>query len=103
MTRLKEKFIRRPGAKLLSALLALMLMLTTALVSFAIHGLRGEFHPIQPLAVLTLFGVIRGIRLARAGEIERHRRTMTRVYIGLILAGAFTFLPGRIFSQWLLG
>ncbi|MCJ2188214.1 DUF2306 domain-containing protein [Novosphingobium beihaiensis] len=79
------------------------LMLVTAAVSFAIHGLNGQFHPIQPLAVLVVYGVIRAVRFARTGDIERHRRTMSRVYLGLVLAGAFTFLPSRLFGQWLLG
>lgn len=79
------------------------LMLATAAASAAIHGLRGEFHPIQPLAILTVYGVVRGVGQARSGDIASHQRIMSRVYLGLVLAGFFTFLPGRLFGQWLLG
>jgi uncharacterized membrane protein len=35
--------------------------------------------------------------------LERHRRTMTNVYIGLVVAGVFSFAPGRLLETWLFG
>ena len=37
------------------------------------------------------------------GRIAAHRRVMTGVYIGLVSAGLFVFLPGRLLGSWLFG
>lgn len=79
------------------------LMLVTAIASFSIRGLALEFSPIQPLSVLVVVTLWRAVGQARRGEIERHTRTMQRLYVGLLIAGLFTLLPGRLFGSWLLG
>jgi uncharacterized membrane protein len=78
-----------------------LLMVAGALSSFGLHGLIGHLSPIDLLSVITLVGILRGVLLAMRGDIARHRRTMLRVYTGLVLAGAFAFLPGRLFGIWL--
>ena len=41
---------------------------------------------------------------ARRHAIERHRRAMLRLFVGaLVIAGVFTFLPGRIMHAVVFG
>ena len=79
------------------------LMVPGALSSFGLHGLMGHLSPIHLLSIMTMIGVPRGVLLAMRGEIATHRQTMLRVYTGLVLAGAFAFLPGRLLGIWLFG
>ncbi|MFV3073950.1 DUF2306 domain-containing protein [Niveispirillum fermenti] len=81
-------------------------MALVALSAFGIHELRmiGPFSPIHLLAVLVLVTLWQGVRLARRGDIARHRRTMIRLYLlALLITGAFTLLPGRLMHQVLFG
>lgn len=74
------------------------LMAGVAISGFFIHELRliGPFSPIHLLSVYVLISLFRAIRAVRQGDIAGHRRIMMSVYLfGLILAGVFTFLPGR--------
>jgi uncharacterized membrane protein len=80
-----------------------MLMLATAFTSFAIQRMTGQFSPIHLLSILVIVTMIRGIHFARTRDIRRHRRSMALAYVGLITAGLFTFLPGRLFGDWLMG
>lgn len=73
-----------------------VLMLVAALSSFGLKGLTGSFSPIHLLSILVLVSVPRGVVQAVRGNIVAHRRTMTFVYLGLVGAGAFTMLPGRL-------
>jgi uncharacterized membrane protein len=79
------------------------LMLATALSSFGLTGLTGNYSPIHLLSILVLISLPRAIWDARRGRIARHRRTMTILYASLVVAGLFTFLPGRLFGIWLFG
>ena len=68
------------------------------------HGPFGGFSPIHLLVLLTLFGVAGAIHGARTHNIRRHRRAMLTVYIGgMVIAGGFTFLPGRIMHAVFFG
>ena len=80
-----------------------VLMMVGALSSFGLHGLMGHLSPIHLLSVITLIGVPRGVLLAMRGEIVTHRQTMLGVCTGLVLAGTFAFLPGRLLGIWLFG
>jgi uncharacterized membrane protein len=79
------------------------LMLVAAVSSFRVVGLTGHLSPIHLLSALTLVGVPRAVVAARRGNIAAHRRGMTLVYGGSVIAGLFVFLPARIFGQWLFG
>lgn len=75
------------------------LMLAVSLSSFFISEIRllGPYSPIHALSILTLVGLYGGWRAARAGDVRSHRFTMIAVYFGgLIGAGLFTLVPGRI-------
>ena len=73
-----------------------------ALSSFFIYQLRlwGPFSPIHLLSLFTLFTLFLAIQAARAGNIMRHKWMMLSLYLfALLLAGAFTFWPGRLLHE----
>ncbi len=81
-------------------------MLFTSFVSFFIHDLRppNGFSPIHGLSIFTIFAVGIGWMAARKGQIKRHKRAMLSVVIGgLVIAGAFTFMPGRLMHNLFFG
>jgi uncharacterized membrane protein len=60
--------------------------------------------PLHGFAVLTLWSLWAGVRAAIARDIERHQAILRSLYSnGLILAAAFTFLPGRTLNRMLFG
>lgn len=64
----------------------------------------GPFSWIHGLSIFTLAVIPVAILSARRGRISRHARTMTGLYIGaLVIAGLFTFAPGRIMNRALFG
>ena len=75
------------------------LMLITSISAFFIHEIRmwGEWSPIHLLAVSVPLALIFAIHAARKRKLNLHRRIMQRTYLGgMIIAGGFTFLPGRL-------
>ncbi len=76
-------------------------MALTALSSFAIHDIRliGPFSPIHVLSAFTLYTLGTAIMAARAGNITAHKQSMIGAMGGLLGAGLFTLLPGRLMSH----
>src|SRR5271154_792982 len=75
------------------------LMLIVSITAFFIHNIRlwGPWSPIHLLAIFTLIVLPIGILAAHRHAVERHRRTMIGLFAGaLVIAGIFTFAPGRI-------
>ena len=82
------------------------LMLIVAITSFFIHEIKlwGAYSPIHLLSLLTIFILGVGIYYVRVGNIKRHKQTMITLYFfALILTGFFTFMPGRVMHQILIG
>ena len=82
------------------------LMAAIALSSFWIHGIGmlGPFSPIHLLSIFTLVMLPLAVLAAHRHEVDRHRKAMIAIFIGaLIIAGAFTFVPGRIMHAVALG
>ena len=81
------------------------LMATTAGSSLFITGLNGDHYSlIHGLTAFTLLMLPIGVMAARRHDVVRHRRTMTGLFLGaLIVAGAFTFLPGRLMWSLFFG
>jgi uncharacterized membrane protein len=76
-----------------------LLMLIVALSSFLIHQIRlwGPWSPIHLLSILTLVTLPLAVEYARRGNVANHQWTMLSLFVGgLVVPGAFTFLPGRI-------
>jgi uncharacterized membrane protein len=83
-----------------------ILMGLIAFSSFFIHEIRliGPFSPIHLLSIFTLVMLPLAVAHARRHEVQRHRKAMTSIFIGaLVIAGAFTFLPGRIMHAVVAG
>lgn len=83
-----------------------ILMLATALTSFFIWQSRlfGLFSPIHLLSLMTLGTLWLGVRYARQRSVQAHMRTMQSLYLGaLVIAGWFTFMPGRIMNEVVFG
>jgi uncharacterized membrane protein len=81
-------------------------MTLVALSSFWIHELRviWIFSPIHLLSVFTLLMLPRAVFAARRGDIALHRTIMRALFfMGLVLPGLFTFLPGRTMHAVLFG
>ena len=82
------------------------LMLAVVVSSFFIHTIRlwGPWSPIHLLSLFTLVMLPLAVLRARRHEVERHRRAMTSMFVGaLVIAGAFTLLPGRIMHAVVFG
>jgi uncharacterized membrane protein len=75
------------------------LMLAVATASFFIHGIKlwGPWSPIHLLSIFTLVTLPLAVLHARRHRVAAHRTAMISMFLGaLVIAGAFTFLPGRI-------
>ncbi len=60
-------------------------------------GIFWGYSPIHLLSFFVLIQISRGIYFARVGNIPKHKQCMTFTYLGgLVIAGAFTFYPGRL-------
>ena len=82
------------------------LMLTVAGSSLFIHEIRlwGPWSPIHLLSILVLVTLPLAVLYARRHEVRRHRAAMTALFTGaLVIAGVFTFLPGRIMHSVAFG
>ena len=77
------------------------LMVVTALISFAIHGLNPNgLSWIHIFSVLTLVTAPLIVLYARRGQVEKHRGAVLGLMLGgLVIAGLFTFIPGRALGQ----
>jgi len=83
-----------------------VLMLIAATASIFINEIRliGPFSPIHLFTVITYAGLAHGIVAIRRGDVRTHRATMQALYfLALLLAGAFTLLPGRRMHDVLFG
>ena len=82
------------------------LMLTVVISSFFIHTIRlwGPWSPIHLLSIMTLALLPLAVLHARRHDVRRHRHAMTGLFLGaLVIAGAFTMLPGRIMHAVVFG
>ena len=82
------------------------LMLLIAASSFWIHELNQwhGFSLIHLLSIWVLFFAPVAVMMARRGKISAHRRSMIGLFAGaLIIAGIFTFVPGRVMHAVLFG
>jgi len=104
-------FFSRKGARLhrVTGYIYLTLMTITAIAALFIHGIPAidivyGFGPIHIFSVVTLSGVVGALRGAWTHNIKLHRRSMLGVYIGgLLIAGSFALLPGRLMHRVIFG
>lgn len=101
--------LRRKGSPLHRALgkVYMGLMLFTALVTLFMSAEIGprlfeHFGFIHLFSALVLVSVPSAYFAARRGDIRRHRSNMIGLYVGgILIAGSFTFAPGRLLHSWL--
>ena len=75
------------------------LMVTVAATSFWIHDIRmwGPWSAIHLISIFTLVTLPLAVLHARRHNVGRHRNAMIALFSGaLVIAGLFTFVPGRI-------
>ncbi len=75
-----------------------ILMLFVAFTGFFIHEIRtwGLFSPIHLFSVFVPLSLGHAIYMARQKNIKAHKQIIVANYIGgNLIAGGFTFLPGR--------
>jgi uncharacterized membrane protein len=83
-----------------------LVMVVVAGSSFLIHELRvwGEWSPIHLLSIFTLVTLPLAVMHARRHRVDRHRHAMIAIFTGaLVIAGIFSFWPGRIMHAVLFG
>ena len=84
-------------------------MLLTAFITLAMPAHVGpvwlnHFGLLHLLSLLVICSVVGALWAVRLGNIEAHRRSMQGLYLGgIVVAGAFTLLPGRLMHQWMFG
>lgn len=96
--------IRHKGTPLHKALgrLYMGLMLFTAAVTLVMPAevgpaLFGHFGFIHLFSVLVFISVPNAYFAIKKGDVKRHRGSMISLYVGgLLIAGSFTFVPGRL-------
>ena len=84
----------------------IVLMAIVALSSFFINELRtfGPFSAIHVLSVITLVSLVQAVSTVRNGNIQRHQFIIKGLFFGgLVGAGIFTFMPGRILYRTFFG
>jgi uncharacterized membrane protein len=75
------------------------LMVSVSISAFFIHEIRlwGPWSPIHLLAIFTLAMLPLAVWQARRHAVEHHRKAMISIFLrALVVAGLFTFMPGRI-------
>ncbi len=79
------------------------IMLAAATSFWIKEIIDNSFSPIHILSLVTLVSVPLAIVYRRRGNIRGHALAMIGPFIGLIIAGAATLLPGRIIHRILFG
>jgi uncharacterized membrane protein len=83
-----------------------VLMAAVAISSLWIHEIRmfGLFSPIHLLSIFVPIMLTLAVLHARRHNVGGHRKAMVSIFFGaLIVAGLFTFLPGRIMHAVVFG
>jgi uncharacterized membrane protein len=83
-----------------------VLLAVIAISSFWIHEIRmwGPFSPIHLISIFVLIMLPRAVWAAQRHRVPAHKKGMTGIFFGaLVIAGAFTFWPGRIMHAVVFG
>ena len=80
-------------------------MTTVAASSLFMTGLNGDAYSwIHMLSGYVLISLPAGVIAARRHKVLVHHRAMTGLFLGgMVIAGAFTFLPGRLMWRVIMG
>ncbi len=87
----------------------MMLMLTSAVITLFMPAQVGptflnHFGLIHLLSMLVLYTVPSAYIAIKQGRVRKHRANMIGLYFGgLIVAGIFALMPGRLLNEWIFG
>ena len=87
----------------------MILMLITAVISLFIKAsvgpaFMGHFGFIHLLSLVVIVVVPRAYLAAKRHDIQSHKYAMVMLYVGgLLIAGGFTLVPGRLLHGWIFG
>ena len=85
----------------------MVLMLVTAIIALFMPAqigpkLLGHFGFIHLFCFLVLYSVPAAYFAVRKGNLVNHQANLIGVYVGgILIAGAFAFMPGRLLHKWL--
>jgi uncharacterized membrane protein len=82
------------------------LMAVVAVSSFWLHYIKlwGIWSPIHLLSIFTLAALPLAVLAGHRHDVRRHQRAMIGLFAGaLLIAGIFTFAPGRIMHAVVFG
>ena len=81
------------------------IMTTVAVSSIFVRTINpGHFSWIHGFTAFTLLSLPVGVIAAKRHKVSTHRGTMMGMFIGgLVIAGLFTFVPGRLMFQMFFG
>ena len=98
--------LARPKGTVLHKLLGrvwMLLMIITAISSFWLRGMTGSLSLIHIFTFMPIISLPMAIYYAKIGNIEAHKGTLTGTYIGMCIAGVFSFVPGRLLGSLVFG
>lgn len=104
-------FMRKKGTKHHKTIgkVYMILMLITACISLWLPAavgpqFLGHFGFIHLFSILTLYSIPTAIIAIKRGNVRRHKIKLTLLYIGaIVIAGGFTFAPGRYMHELFFG
>jgi uncharacterized membrane protein len=85
----------------------MLLMLLTASITLLMSAELGpvilnHFGFIHLFSLLVIYSVPAAFVAARKHNVKTHRNNMIGVYVGgILIAGGFAFVPGRLLHSWL--
>ncbi|MBN8818909.1 MAG: DUF2306 domain-containing protein [Sphingomonas sp.] len=80
-----------------------LLMMVTAIGSFWLRGSSGNLSLLHLFSIITIVSVPLGLWQIARGNVRKHQRAMLGTYLGLLGAGVFAFLPGRLLGDLFFG
>lgn len=94
--------------KLLGNIYMGLMLITSAITLFIGSSfgpnLMNHFGLIHILSLVVIFTVPKAYLAARRHDVVGHKISMISLYVGaLLIAGAFTLLPGRLMHTWIFG
>jgi uncharacterized membrane protein len=96
--------LHRGTGKLYMSLMMITAVITLFLSNQVGPSFLGHFGYIHLFSLLTIVSVPAALIAIRKGQVKRHQRIMWSLYIGAILiAGGFTFVPGRYMHELVFG
>ncbi len=102
LIRRKGSPVHRLLGKLYMALVVFSVIVSLFMSARIGPSLFGHFGFIHLLSFQALFAVLVAWRAIQAKDIARHRNAMIGLYVGgMMIAGSFAFMPGRLLHDWL--